>query len=459
MEPPGPRPVATTRAIDGADGCWSVWLGSSNSRGPPHPAGDGERAISVPASAVFHEPTALLDGTRARLLVAEEQAGGELASWPRRIPPSCILGVRAGPGDRHAYWFAAVADAAGLVVCVPRAVRQEMQGEWTAAGPPAGPAGALAQTFTASMHSGSFAQLCGASGGPWAATAASRKAARLGAEGPGATDAADAADAAHCAGAEEPLRSFLGRSESEQLRSLLDTQRLRDVVAVEKGSMGSLLGAIRERMNDPLAAAAPSSERTRAALDEMDAMLGAYRPISEYASYASTAVKRSARLTRPLLARRMIDAYETRIQERRSDLAMLERESNVFARLQASKHQELVEAERLAGLATDSHRVAAVAIRGDEDADRAAIALMESAVRSLDGTALDELSSASIVTATLQATRRQLWEKHLVDFARDVGRARVDELLAALWARQEGDARVVPDAAAADRSTEAEDAR
>jgi hypothetical protein len=435
MEPPAPRRLATTRAIDGAGGPWSVWLGASAC------------AISVPASAIFHEPTFLLE---------EEQTGLGLEIWPRRIPTSCILGIRAGPGDRHVYWFAAVADAAGLVVCVPKAVRQEMQGEWTAAGPPPGPAGALAQTFVASMHSGSFAQLCEANGTPWPPTAASRKVARLGAEGPSAVGAG--ADA----GADAPPRVALDRGESEKLRSSLDAQRLRDVVAVEKGSMGSLLGAIRERMNDPLATAtSPSGERSRAALDELDAMLGAYRPISEYASYASTAVKRSARLTRPLLARRMVEAYETRIHERRSDLAMLERDSNVFARLHASKHQELVEAKRLSGLATDTHRVAADTIRGDEGADRAAIALMENALRSLDGVALDELSSASIVTATLKATRQQLWEKHLVDFARDVGRARVNELLVALWASQECGPRVrgAPEAAVADRPTEAEDAR
>ena len=470
MEPSTPRSVATTRVIDGAGRPWSVWLGASGSHGgsdahgPPRPAGDGERAIPVPASAIFHEPTALLDNALARCLVAEEQAGRSLTCWPRRIPPSCILGARAGPGDRHVYWFAAVAGAGDLVVCVPKAVRQEMQGEWTASGPPTGPESVLAQTFTASMHSGSFAQLCGANGAPWPAAATSRKAARLGAGGPSAGgpsfDGADAADDVDGADAATPPRSALGRGESEQLRSSLDAQRLRDVVAVEKGSMGSLLSAIRERMNDPLATAtAPPTSRSRETLDEMDAMLGAYRPISEYASYASTAVKRSARLTRPLLARRMVEAYQTRIQERRSDLAMLARDSSVFARLHASKHQELVEAKRLSGLATDSHRWAADAIGGDEDADRAAIALMENAMRSLDGAAQDELSSASLITATLKTTRRQLWEKHLVDFARDVGRARVTELLAALWASQEGGAPAASATSAADRATEAEDAR
>lgn len=428
---------------------WSVWLVASSAKGPQQPTGAIERVIPVPTSAIFHMPTTVLEHALARDLVLEEQSGCNPTScWPLNIPSTCILGVRAGPGDRHVYWFAAL--TGGLVVAVPRNVRQEMQGEWTANGPPLDVSRELARTFVASMHSGTFAQLCDANGTPWAVTTTvttttvPRKAPRLSA----GTVPSTSTEVVPLRDTTRPVpRVAISRGESDLLRLTLDAQRLRDVVAVEKGSMGSLLCAIRERMSDPLTTTptlTPPSIRSRAVLDEMDMVLGAYRPISEYASFASTVVKRSARLTRPLLARHMIEAYETRILERRSDLEMLERDSGVFARLHASKRQEYLEAGRLSDLATDAHRVAADAIGDDEGADRAAVALMEHAIRSPDGVSQEEMSDATVIAETLRTTRRQLWEKHLVDFARDLGRERVTELLTALWATQEGVPCVLP---------------
>lgn len=211
----------------------------------------------------------------------------------------------------------------------------------------------------------------------------------------------------------------LSASEVQRLREMLDPVRTRDLIAVERGSMAGLRGAVIARRTaaravelgrphevEDVPTPAPAPSTSDAVLEPgLEAAFRAYQPLSEFASAASASIKRATPLIRPLLTNEMIRAYRQQLVARQRRIAELERRVGPARAPRAAD-----EATLSASWAEARMDAVAIALMRQAQAARAPMGDENAAAR-LRGMCVD------------------LWERHFMQFAEALGRQRSMELI------------------------------
>lgn len=393
-------------------------------------------------------------------------------SWPEEIPPECVVAVSTGPTDLGVLWMACVrkgvvGEGDVRLVPIPQQAAAAYQSRWIQSG---GANTTLCQTFRKMMVSNAAHSAHAYAVASEACLYAPRiaDAYDMGASAPATPppmskdgdsemdafalpppakrsrsmrsdtsdndvaeeDESDEALAKRLWVATQDEARSIAPAELDRLRGMLDAARARDVAIVERGSMAGLYGTIHERVRalDGLAISTGPTDGGRIDPEDaqVEAMLQAYRPLSELASLASAVIKRATPLIRPLLTGRMIEAYRAQVQARRDRLVCVMQRATAPQAPRTSPVRDDVEG--------DEERKDMATIMIMRYAQAAARSGAVKATRNGDvgwtspSGALDEGTPMWIVERLKQMST-ETWEKHIISCAHGLGRERAIQLI------------------------------
>jgi hypothetical protein len=251
-------------------------------------------------------------------------------------------------------------------------------------------------------------------------------------------------------------RASLTVAELYRLRQCVDEDRLRDVVALERGSMNGLRTVILTRLcesgdggdsgdgdgvvgGDGDGCAASGDGRARLVAcnlipllsAESEAALAAYQPLCEFASATSATIKKATPLVRPMLADELIDAYRRRIESIGSTNSIGSIGSSCCSTGKRAKNT----AYRRLALSENRNDQRFESTRGEEATsksyqDRATLMLILHERQRLMTLSGDRPGEANVANR-LRDMCRQTWERDIVKCARNLGYERARELLRA----------------------------
>ena len=221
----------------------------------------------------------------------------------------------------------------------------------------------------------------------------------------------------------------LSSVEFERLRGMLDSTRLRDLQAVERGSMSGLRGAVLERKKKAFGQENHAGDACLNA--SLEVACAAYQPLSEFASAASAVIKKATPLIRPLLAAEMIEAYECQLVARHCRIAELER------RVGPARAPPRTDADDLHASWNEASKDAVAIVlmrRSLLGASFSTPISLSAATSRADARSLAvdrSLAPGSDVATRLREMAIEQWERHFVQFAQSLGRTRALELVCA----------------------------